>query len=412
MTTLHADAITPAQVWSAWSWNPGIMLPLGLLATLYWLGARALWRTAGRGRGVRPFQAVAFATGWLVLALALVSPLQRLGETLFAAHMVQHELLMAAAAPLLVLGRPLVAFLWSLPRDWRHRVGTWATAPAVRAVWAPFTHPVAAWSLHAVAIWVWHLPSLYQASVEHEWVHAWQHTSFLGTALVFWWTVLRPRAGRVGTPVAVMALFTTALHTSLLGALLAFSPKVWYPIYEASTAPWGISPLQDQQLAGFVMWIPAGLAYAAAALGLLAAWLTEPRKARPLTPAVARTMALLVLGGAAGLGGCGQSGALSGQEAARLTGGNPQRGAAAVRRFGCGACHVVPGIPGAAGRVGPPLAGVGGRSYIGGVLTNTPDHMVRWIVNPRGVDSLTAMPNLGVTEREARDIAAYLYTRR
>jgi cytochrome c len=106
-------------------------------------------------------------------------------------------------------------------------------------------------------------------------------------------------------------------------------------------------------------------------------------------------------------------GALSAQEAAQVTGGgDAARGAETIRRFGCGSCHVIPGIAGASGQVGPPLAGVGGRAYIGGVLTNTPEHMVRWIVNPPAVDSLTAMPALGVTAGEARDIAAYLYTRR
>jgi cytochrome c oxidase assembly factor CtaG/cytochrome c2 len=411
MTMLHVDGVTPERLWSAWSWEPGVVLPLAISAAVYLLGARALWRSAGTGRGVRPLQTAAFASGWLVLALALVSPLHRLGEALFTAHMVQHELLMALAAPLLVLGPPLVPFVWAIPRTWRRTVGTWTSTHPVQAGWGALTHPVVAWCLHAVAIWLWHLPSLYQASVEHESVHAWQHASFLGTALLFWWTTLRPRNGRLGTPVAVIALFTTALHTSLLGALLAFSGRVWYPIYETSTGPWGLTPLQDQQLAGFVMWIPAGLVYAAAALGLLAGWLSEPRAVRPLTVMARPLSLLLMLVGAAGLAGCERSGALSAQEAARLTGGDPHRGAEALRRFGCGACHVVPGIPGAEGRVGPPLAGVGGRSYIGGVLTNTPDHMVRWIVNPRAVDSLTAMPNEGVTEGEARDIAAYLYTR-
>lgn len=107
-----------------------------------------------------------------------------------------------------------------------------------------------------------------------------------------------------------------------------------------------------------------------------------------------------------------ERGGLSADEAAYLTdGGVAARGADAMQRFGCGACHAIPGIPGAKGQVGPPLAGLAGRAYIAGVLTNTPDHLVRWIVNPPAVDSLTAMPNLGVTAGEARDIAAYLYMR-
>jgi cytochrome c len=95
----------------------------------------------------------------------------------------------------------------------------------------------------------------------------------------------------------------------------------------------------------------------------------------------------------AALAACDRGG-LSADQAANLTGGGvADRGADAIQRFGCGACHAIPGIPGASGQVGPPLAGVAGRAYIAGVLTNTPDHMVRWIVNPQAVDSLTAMPN-------------------
>ncbi|HEX8831526.1 MAG TPA: c-type cytochrome, partial [Longimicrobium sp.] len=104
---------------------------------------------------------------------------------------------------------------------------------------------------------------------------------------------------------------------------------------------------------------------------------------------------------------------MSEREASALTGGgNPHRGRAAMRRYGCNACHTIPGVAGAAANVGPPLATVGSRVYIAGVMSNTPANMMRWIENPPGVDSLTAMPNLGVTEKDARDIAAYLYSLR
>jgi cytochrome c oxidase assembly factor CtaG len=324
--------------------------------------------------------------------------------------MVQHELLMAVAAPLLVLGQPLVPFLWALPPAWRRVVRSWASGPRVRAGWEILTHPLVAWSLHGAAVWLWHVPSLYQATVEHDAVHALQHASFLGTGLLFWWTALRWRGTRGGKPVAIVALFTTAIHTSLLGALLTFTSRIWYPIYLPRTAPWGLTPLEDQQLAGLIMWIPAGLAYTAAALALLAGWLVDAPAQRRRPRVSATVVPVLLL--AAVLSSCKRGDALSAEAAAHLTGGSAVRGAEATRRFGCGACHVIPGIAGANGQVGPPLDGVGGRAYIAGVLTNTPDHMVRWIVNPRAIDSLTAMPNLGVTEGEARDIAAYLYTRR
>lgn len=93
-----------------------------------------------------------------------------------------------------------------------------------------------------------------------------------------------------------------------------------------------------------------------------------------------------------------------------MTGGDPQRGKAAIARYGCATCHTIPGINGADALVGPPLTQMGARSYIAGVLPNTPDNMIRWLENPPGVDRLTAMPNLGVSDSDARDIAGYLYT--
>lgn len=100
------------------------------------------------------------------------------------------------------------------------------------------------------------------------------------------------------------------------------------------------------------------------------------------------------------------------REAAAMTGGDPARGPALMRKYGCQSCHTIPGVVGADGLVGPPLAGVASRSYIAGVLPNAPDNMLRWIRDPKGVDAKTAMPNTGVTPSDARHIAAYLYTLR
>jgi len=102
-----------------------------------------------------------------------------------------------------------------------------------------------------------------------------------------------------------------------------------------------------------------------------------------------------------------------GQHTAQVsTGGDSERGQAAIERYGCGSCHIIPGVSGAFGLAGPPLSGIGNRIYIAGVLQNTPPNMVRWIENPKAVDDKTVMPNLGVTSQDAADIAGYLYTLR
>jgi cytochrome c len=109
-------------------------------------------------------------------------------------------------------------------------------------------------------------------------------------------------------------------------------------------------------------------------------------------------------------GACGGASEADAREAAALTGGDPSRGPALLRKYGCQTCHTIPGVVGADGLVGPPLAGIASRSYIAGVLPNAPDNMLRWIQDPKGVDAKTAMPDAGVTPSDARHIAAYLYT--
>jgi putative membrane protein len=401
--------LAPHDLWSAWSFEPVVVMCLAVSAALYFLGARNLWRSAGRDHGVRRWEVAAFTVGWLLLALALLSPLHRLGEVLFSAHMAQHELLMAFAAPLLVLGRPIVAFLWALPMSWRRALGGWSSAPPVRSSWALLTLPITAWTLHALAIWLWHAPVLYQATLNSDPVHTLQHVSFLGTGLLFWWALLRRHNGRLGRPAAVLYLFTTSVHTTILGALLTFSSRVWYPIYAPGTAAWGLTPLEDQQLAGLIMWVPAGLAYLIAALAVAASWLQEPRPAAVLSRSAGVSFLVLMIAVLAG-SGCRESSAMTSAEAARVTGGNPVNGAGAIRAYGCAACHVVPGVPGAKGTVGPPLNGIVSRAYIAGVLTNSTDNLVRWIQHPQQIDPLTAMPDVGATEPVARDIASYLYT--
>jgi cytochrome c len=129
--------------------------------------------------------------------------------------------------------------------------------------------------------------------------------------------------------------------------------------------------------------------------------------------AAARVIARLALVGLVAVANaCGGASEADAREAAAITGGDPSRGPDLLRKYGCQSCHAIPGVVGANGLVGPPLAGIASRSYIGGVLPNAPDNMLRWIRDPKAVDPLTAMPNTGVTQSDARHIVAYLYTLR
>src|SRR6185437_2213912 len=216
-----------------------------------------------------------------------------------------------------------------------------------------------AWALHTVALWGWHLPGPYDAALASAPVHALEHSCFYLTALLMWWVALRPLRGHGGIAGSLFVLVATMAQSGALGAILTFSGTPWYYTQSAGAALWHLTALEDQQLAGLIMWIP----------------------------------------------GCGRA-----PDNREVTGGDAHRGALAIQHYGCGSCHDIPGISLATGRVGPPLGGIADRAMIAGIVPNTPDEMVRWIVMPQSMSPGNAMPNLGVTDGEARDIAAYLYT--
>lgn len=244
-------------------------------AILYARGSWRYMRTAPHAHVV-PAQ-MAWWAGWTALALALLSPLDTLSAELFSAHMIQHELLMLIAAPLLVLGKPLAMFAWALPATWAARIGRAFHVRWWRQGWRWLTLPATAWLLHAGALWGWHVPTLFEAGLRHPAVHDLQHLCFFGSALLFWWALVRRRRRAEST----IYVFTTLVHTGMLGMLLTFAVTPWYPFY-AQTAPlWGLTPLEDQQLGGLVMWVPSGALLIVAGLLLANSWLRHLGRAPP-----------------------------------------------------------------------------------------------------------------------------------
>jgi putative membrane protein len=225
-----------------------------------------------------------FASGWLVLTLALVSPLHAGGKSSFTLHMIEHELIMLAAAWLLAASRPLPVLLWALPREMRSRAGSLGNKAWLSAPWRFLTDPVVATVVQAVVLVAWHMPALFDRALAHESWHIAQHASFLGSALLFWWAMANGRAGGHGHGAAAICLFATSLVGGLLGALMSFSASPWYQGYAAmGMTPLGMNPIDDQHLAGLLMWIPGGLVHAGAALYFLYKWL----KASEVSHAVA-----------------------------------------------------------------------------------------------------------------------------
>lgn len=272
----HEVQAENAAAFPGWGAEPWVLTLLALSAGLYLAGAWRLWRRSRGGRSALLRQGGMFAIGWLTLAGALASPLDGMGSQLFSAHMLQHELLMIVAAPLLVLGRPLAVWLWALPG--RSAVAGAVRHPLVRLPWQWLTMPMVSWLLHAVALWAWHVPRLFEGALASNAMHGWQHASFLASALLFWWAVLGDGGERGRRSGAMLYLFTTMLHTGALGALLTWSTVPWYPAYAGTVGLYGFDLLEDQQLGGLIMWIPGALAYLFAGLALAARWLkSDPR---------------------------------------------------------------------------------------------------------------------------------------
>jgi putative membrane protein len=255
-----------------WAVDPAVLVPLGLSLVLYAIGVARLWHRARVHREIWALRAALFAGGWLCMVVALVSPFHDLSRRLFSAHMVEHEIMMTVAAPLLILSRPLPAMLWAFPRAWRPRVASGTQVTAYLLGWDIFSRPVVATVLHAVAIWAWHIPIAFDAGLGSEPLHWLQHLSFFVTAMLFWWSVFAPRQ-RTGT--AIAELFVTGMHTGALGVLLALAPAPMYLGQAALARAYGVDPLQDQQLAGLIMWVPAGVIYVGAALAISMRWISR-----------------------------------------------------------------------------------------------------------------------------------------
>lgn len=267
------DGGTSGDLWHQWAW-PDLTALLSI-GGFYALGLQALWKRAGNGSGISRGRAAAFGAALLVLFVAIISPLDALSEELFSAHMIQHLLLMLVAAPLFVIGRFALAAAWAAPAGWTSRVWKeWRWKQA----WGFLTRPMIAFLLHNVAMWIWHMPRLYEASLRVEWIHYLEHASFFLTAWLFWQVfadltehVSRGSSARFG--LGIFMIFGVMLVSGFLGVLITFSPFVWYPIHVHETAMYGLTALEDQQLAGTLMWVPASVVYLASALGVMGRWL-------------------------------------------------------------------------------------------------------------------------------------------
>ena len=245
---------------SGWSLEPVLAFGLALTIGLYAVG----WRRLRRRNAVRPepWRASYFVGGMSALVLALFSPIATLDGVLFSAHMVQHLLLVQVAVPLIWLGAPLLPILWALPPRRRRAIGRlFIPGNPVHDTCHVLTKAPLAALLHLGALAIWHVPSFYDAAQGPSLIHQLEHTTFVATALLYWWPVVHPTGGRrrLGYGAAILYLFPLLLLENLIGALLTFADRPLYATYRQDSQLWGLDPLSDQQLAGLIMWIPGGL---------------------------------------------------------------------------------------------------------------------------------------------------------
>lgn len=274
----HAgNAPTPHDLWATWTTDPWVLLPLAILITLYAAGFCKLMRISCQRRRYL-WHLANFLGAVSFLFIALISPLDGLGESLFSAHMAQHMVLMLPAAFLLVLAAPLPVLLLGIPPPARCIVTKWTARSRIfRRIGGWLIQPWPAASVQMIILWSWHVPILFKAALTSDGVHALMHMSFFGAAILFWWSVLaaglRPGVGSLSAAPPVFLTFKLSL---ILGIVLLLSSQPWYAeIYADAAAAWGTTALIDQQLAAVIMMAPGMLTYLPAAITLLAIWLVK-----------------------------------------------------------------------------------------------------------------------------------------
>jgi putative membrane protein len=262
------------------SWSPPVPLTFALIlaAIIYSRGWFRLRKASPNSISV--WQLGAFMSGLFSLWVALGSPLAAFDHYLLSIHMVEHVLLMTVAAPLILLGAPVLPFLHAFPqRSVRWARGLFLRWPPVQGLGRILTHPVFCWLAAMVTLIAWHVPAVFALALRSHWWHEVEYACFFGTGLLFWWPVVQPWPSVVRWPrwCIPLYLFLATLPCDALSAFLAFCDRVVYSSYLTAPRLFNISPLQDQQCAGALMWVCATFIYLIPAVVVIMQVLSPPR---------------------------------------------------------------------------------------------------------------------------------------
>jgi putative membrane protein len=269
----------PYELLTRWEFDPLFIIFAGAASWWYVSTLRSVNRAHPRSPWPRR-RTVFFFTGLGVMAFAIMSPPASYDGVLFSIHMWQHILLMMVAAPLLLLGTPITLLLRSVSTKTRREVLIpLLHSSAVRAV----TFPVVAWLAFAATMWGSHYSPLFNAALEHEWLHWLEHLLYVTVALMFWWQVIGvdPTPWRMAHPIRVLYVFLQMPQNSFLALSIYDTKRVLYSHYETTLRTWGPTPLEDQQLAGITMWVVGDLLFLIGVAFVVAAWVKhEEREGR------------------------------------------------------------------------------------------------------------------------------------
>ncbi len=269
------DRPVPETLWQSWNLDVPVLAAMVIATWVYLRGTARLWERGGLGTGIARWQVASWMAGMATVFVALISPLDALGAALFSAHMAQHMLLILVSPLLLAASNPLLAALWALPARRRREVSMmWLGRTRLRQSWHALNHPVVVFGLFSLGLWAWHLPRLYDRALQSDLLHRLEHATFFGLSFMMWWCVLETGKRRgMGHPLALLMLFITTIQSGALGAILTFGRRPLYESHAPWVDAWNLTRLQDQQLAGVIMWIPMGTVLALAAFVVFALWI-------------------------------------------------------------------------------------------------------------------------------------------
>jgi putative membrane protein len=230
-------------------------------ATLFYaFGVFRIRSCVGQDRVVSRVQTFAFGLAAVLFIVALSPPVDDITDSLFSAHMAQHLVLMLLVPPLAVWSRPMIVGFWALPREAQRTLSRSRSYDLLRRSTSWLMQPLVVAVLFLGTFSFWHLPRPYAWSLANEWVHAFEHLTFLATAIMFWELVIEPSGRRrMGYYTTIVYVAAIAVLSGLPGALMILSPVALFKAHTSVLEVWGLTPLEDQQIAGLIMWIPAGL---------------------------------------------------------------------------------------------------------------------------------------------------------